>query len=94
MVEAVVRARFREGRGKRLVEKNQWQLLDPRNTRRHIDADTWEFIPGMKITMAMVIPQIDQNMRCLRPGCPSTAYLKAPGDGSIWLSLESYLFNA
>jgi hypothetical protein len=79
MLEAVVKAKFRKGRGKRLVEKDQWKLLDLRNTRHSINAITWEFIPGMRVTMAMIIPQIDKDMRCPCPGCPSTSYLKTVG---------------
>ncbi|KAF4613369.1 hypothetical protein G7Y89_g15518 [Cudoniella acicularis] len=88
MVEAVIRARFQEGRGKRLVEKGQWQLLDARNTRKDIDKSSWEYIPGMNITMVIIIPQINGKICCPRPDCLSTAYLKAPGGGNICASCE------
>ena len=85
MVEAVVRAKFREGRGSRLVKQNQWQLLDTRNTHRQITSERWEFVPGLKITMALVLPQVATRMQCPRPGCASISYTEALGGGYNWL---------
>lgn len=57
MVEAVVKAKFRQDRGSKLVQRDQWRHLDPRNTRLQLTEENWEFVLGMKIVMAMVIPQ-------------------------------------
>jgi hypothetical protein len=84
MVEAVIRAKFRKGRGSKFVRRGQWQLLDPRNTRQRITSDSWEFIPGMKIIMAMILSQIDEMMRCPRPGCPLVTYREVSGGGRNW----------
>jgi hypothetical protein len=32
MMEGALRGKFQRGHGKRLVERNQWQLFDPANT--------------------------------------------------------------
>ncbi|PMD53239.1 uncharacterized protein K444DRAFT_541923 [Hyaloscypha bicolor E] len=84
MLEAVIRARFREGKGKDLVAHDQWELFDTSNPSISINSNKWQFFPGMKITMAMILPRFNSEMRCPRPGCHSTTYLEAPGGGMLW----------
>ncbi|CZR67156.1 uncharacterized protein PAC_17055 [Phialocephala subalpina] len=83
MMEGALRGHFREGRGKKLVERNQWQLFDPSNPRTIFSAENWEPFPGMKITMAMIIPQYDDQMVCPRLNCSSKSYTEALGGGKI-----------
>lgn len=83
MLEAVIRARFREGKGKDLVAHDQWELFDTSNPSISINSNKWQFFPGMKITMAMILPRFNSEMRCPRPGCHSTTYLEAPGGGML-----------
>jgi hypothetical protein len=84
MMEGAVRGHFREGRGKMLVERNQWQLFDPSNARMVLSAENWEPFPGMKITMAMIIPQFDDEMVCPRLNCSFKIWTDALGGGKIW----------
>ncbi|PQE03553.1 kinetoplast-associated kap protein [Rutstroemia sp. NJR-2017a BVV2] len=83
MMEGALRGKFREGRGKKLVERNQWQLFDPSSPRAIYSAENWEPFPGMKITMAMIIPQSDDQMVCPRLNCSSKSYAHSLGGGRI-----------
>lgn len=84
MMEGTLRGKFREGRGKKLVERNQWQLFDPSSPRAIYSAENWETFPGMKITMAMIIPQSDDQMVCPQLNCSSKSYTDSLGGGKIW----------
>jgi hypothetical protein len=53
MVEGLVRGKFKSGRGKSLVERDQWQLFESTNTKHIFSPENWEPIPGMKITMVI-----------------------------------------
>ncbi|KAE8445955.1 hypothetical protein EG329_012734 [Mollisiaceae sp. DMI_Dod_QoI] len=81
MMEGAVRGKFQSGRGRTLVERDQWQLFDSTNTRNIFSPDNWEPIPGMNITMAMIIPQTDDNTFCPKLNCPSNSYTDAIGGG-------------
>ncbi|PQE06220.1 kinetoplast-associated kap protein [Rutstroemia sp. NJR-2017a BBW] len=83
MMEGALRGKFRKGRGKKLVERNQWQLFDPSSPRAIYSAENWEPFPGMKITMAMIIPQSDDQMVCPRLNCSSKSYTDSLGGGRI-----------
>ncbi|KAH9212573.1 ankyrin repeat-containing domain protein [Leptodontidium sp. 2 PMI_412] len=83
MMEGALRGHFRKGRGKKLVERNQWQLFDPSSPRNILSAENWEPFPGMKITMAMIIPQSDNQMVCPRLNCSSKSYTDALGGGKL-----------
>ncbi|PVH68040.1 hypothetical protein DL98DRAFT_662356, partial [Cadophora sp. DSE1049] len=83
MMEGALRGHFRDGRGKKLVERNQWQLFDPSSPGTVFSAENWDPFPGMKITMAMIIPQFDDQMVCPRLNCSSKSYTDAPGGGKI-----------
>jgi hypothetical protein len=84
MIEGLVRGKFRSGRGKSLVERDQWQLFDSTNTKHIFSPENWEPIPGMRITMAMIIPQRSDDMLCPRLNCPSSSYTDASGGGKSW----------
>ena len=84
MMEGALRGHFREGRGKKLVERNQWQIFDPSSPRNIFSVENWEPFPGMEITMAMIIPQSDNQMVCPRLNCASKSYTDALGGGKIW----------
>lgn len=91
-MEGAVRGKFKNGRGKKLVERNQWQLFDPSDPRILFSAENWEPVPGMKITMAMIIPQSDDEMVCPRLNCTSKLYTDALGGGKNWyVSIENDL---
>lgn len=84
MMEGALRGKFQNGRGKSLVERNRWQLFDSTNTQHIISPVNWEPIPGMKITMAMIIPQNDNIVVCPRLNCISTSFHMAMGGGQVW----------
>jgi hypothetical protein len=84
MMEGAVRGKFLTGPGRALVEKNQWQLLDSTNKWKIFSPNNWDPIPGMNITMAMLVPQKDDSILCPRLNCPSNSYTDAVGGGKIW----------
>lgn len=90
MMEGALRGHFREGRGMKLVKNNQWQLFDPSNPRVIFSEENWEPFPGMKITMAMIIPQFDSQMVCPRLNCLSKSYTDAIGGGKICSECKSW----
>jgi hypothetical protein len=49
-----------------------------------ISARNWEPLPGIKITKAMIIPQLDNEIICPRLGCSSKIHHNAPAGGKIW----------
>lgn len=71
MMGGALRGKFRRGRGKILVDRDQWELFDPANAHHIFTPTNWGPIPGMRITMAMIIPQKDDQMLCPRLGCTS-----------------------
>lgn len=84
MVEGALRGKFRDGRGKALVERNQWQLFDSTNTQHVFYSHNWDPLPGMEITMAMIIPQQDDNFICPKLDCKSNEFKKALAGGQNW----------
>jgi hypothetical protein len=84
MMEGVLRGKFQKGPGKRLVERDQWQLFDSTHPQTVFSAEYWYPKPGMEITMAMVIPQSGSNIVCPRLNCASKQYTDALGGGKIW----------
>jgi hypothetical protein len=83
-MEGALRGKFKNGPGKKLVERNQWQLFDPSNPRRVFSEENWKPFPRMKITMAMIVPQSDDKMVCPRLKCTSKSYTDAFGGGRNW----------
>lgn len=92
MIEGLVQGKFQSGRGKNLVERGHWQLIDSTNTKNIFSPENWEPIPGMKITVAMIIPQRSEDVLCPRFNCPSSSYTDALGGGKNWQVLV--LINA
>ncbi|OBT58091.1 hypothetical protein VE04_01819 [Pseudogymnoascus sp. 24MN13] len=90
MMEGALRGHFQKGRGKKLVERNQWQLFDPSNPRTIYSAENWEPCPGMKITMAMIISQSNDQIVCPRPICSSKSYTDATGSGKICSECQTW----
>jgi hypothetical protein len=84
MMEGALRGHFRKGRGSSLVKHGQWQLFNPSKAQTVLSAENWEPIPGMKITMAMIIPQFDDEIVCPRLNCSSKICTDALGGGKIW----------
>lgn len=84
MMEGALKGKFRKGPGKRLVEKGLWQLFEPSNAQNILSTNNWEPVPGMRITMAMIIPQIDSSILCPRLNCTSNLFTDALGGGKIW----------
>lgn len=84
MLEAVIKARFAHGPGHELVRQYSWQLFYSEDSRYGINSTWAEFRPGMKITMAVVVPKYDNSLQCPRPGCPSAAFREAREGGKMW----------
>lgn len=83
MVKAVVEARFAHGPGHELVKQGDWKIFSSKDCRFEL-CRFGCFTPGMKVTMAIVLPRKDPQMRCPRPKCPSTNYFNALGGGKTW----------
>jgi hypothetical protein len=85
MVEGAIKAKFHSGPAKRLVNKGEWQLVDPRNTHRSFSAANWRSLPGMKVTMAALLQSLDQDgSKCPIFSCRSTEYSESSGGGRRW----------
>lgn len=84
MLEAVIKARFREGNGKDLVTHGQWQLFDSKYPNRTISENNWQLFPDMSIAMAMILPRFGSEMKCPKPGCQSVICQEVPGGGMKW----------
>jgi len=84
MVEGLLRGKFLHGRGRQFVEENQWQLFDPSDSQKVFSRESWEPIPGMKITMALILQSTYYRMCCPRLDCHSEMYMNATGGGKHW----------
>jgi hypothetical protein len=93
MVEGVIRGKFESGRGQSLVKRNQWQLFDSADANTIFSESNWEPVPGMRITMAMIIPQLDKEMSCPNLNCASKYYKDALGGGKTWYAATFKLYN-
>ena len=81
-----IRARFKEGPGKREVEHGDWDIFyaeDPEHLLT-TKADSG-LLPGISIVMAIVVEQgFDNGDDCPMPRCPSKRFERALGGGRIW----------
>ena len=84
MVKGAIKGKFQTGVGKSLVARNQWVLFDPSNTQKIFSPENWDPVPGMRITMAMILPQMEDKYLCPRLDCPSTIFTDALGGGNNW----------
>ncbi|KAG4438704.1 hypothetical protein IFR05_005831 [Cadophora sp. M221] len=75
--------RFEDAYGRKtLVERDMWQLFETSNAQNVLSASNWEPLPGMEITMAMIVPRRDNSLSCPRLNCLSKASQDAPGGGT------------
>ncbi|KAH6713055.1 hypothetical protein BKA61DRAFT_68580 [Leptodontidium sp. MPI-SDFR-AT-0119] len=81
MMEGVLRGKFRKGPGKRLVERDMWQLFETSNAQSVLSASNWWPLPGLEITMAMMVPGRDNSLSCPRLNCSSNSFNDTLGGG-------------
>lgn len=90
MLEAVIVAKFKEGPGQEKVHSGDFELFNSFDSSQVINASTVDstgLIPGMRVTMAMVVGQyeaIATNTRCARTGCKSQRFRIAEQGGQVW----------
>jgi hypothetical protein len=90
MVEAVIAARFRKGPGMEKVHSGNYELFNSFDSTQVINASTFEsigLVPGMRLTMAIVIGQYGATttiIRCARAGCKSQRFRIAEQGGQVW----------
>lgn len=86
MVEAVIMAQFSTGPGHEKVFAGEYELYDSvGGTTVSRDEYTGSpFLPGMTITMAIVIGQYAELERCPRPDCRSIKFVTAPMGARAW----------
>jgi len=89
MLEAVILAKFRRGPGREKVNSGDFELFNSHDSSQIIDAAALEstgLIPGMRITMAIVIGQYatTETTKCARAGCKSKRFQVAEQGGKVW----------
>lgn len=83
-VEAVIMAQFSSGPGHEKVFAGEYELYDSVSGTT-VSRDEYmgsPFLPGMTITMAIVIGQYAELERCPQPDCRSLKFVTAP---MIWV---------
>lgn len=85
-VEAIIRAQFSKGPGRRKVLDGDYTLLNARNSNHIISGSAWTgLIPGMSIRMAMIYEHpFGEAQRCPMPHCFSQTFLTLPEGGNVW----------
>ncbi|KAF2835247.1 hypothetical protein M501DRAFT_942486 [Patellaria atrata CBS 101060] len=87
-LRAVLVEQFRNGPGYEKVLAGEFELFNSMDSTQDISGheDSETLIPGMRITMAIIIGQYDWrgSNRCPRPGCKSTTFEPHKGGGSSW----------
>jgi hypothetical protein len=90
MLKAVIMAKFKKGPGWEKVHSGDYELFNSFDSSQIINASTVEstgLIPGMRVTMAIVIGQYGAktpNTRCARTGCKSQRFRIAEQGGQVW----------
>jgi hypothetical protein len=83
-------AKFKKGPGREKVHSGDYELFNSFDSSQVINASTVEstgLIPGMRVTMAIVIGQYGAktpNTRCVRTGCKSQRFRIAEQGGQVW----------
>jgi|SRR2546430_17617125 hypothetical protein len=84
-LEAVITAQFSTGPGQEKVFAGEYELFDNDTVLSQDDFKNAPLLPGMSITMAIVVGQYGELARCPRPGCKSLSFVASPKGGKIWL---------
>lgn len=90
LLDAVVRRKFIAGPGSLEVRAGNYEYFQTQNSRNLL-SDTSRFLPGMAITMAIVIAQpTSTDAVCPMPKCTSMQTIDSPGGGRIWYLLRCF----
>jgi hypothetical protein len=84
-LEAVIIAQFSTGPGQEKVFSGEYELFKDDTVLSQDDFRNTPLLPGMSITMAIVIGQYGELARCPRPDCKSFCFVASPKGGKIWL---------
>jgi len=90
MLEAVIFAKFRKGPGSEKVLSGDFELFSSYDASHIVNATTIQstgLIPGMRISMAIVVGQyatIEGSTRCARTACKSRSFQDAEQGGKTW----------
>src|SRR2546421_68394 len=77
-LEAVITAQFSTGPGQEMVFAGEYELFDNDTVLSQDDFKNAPLLPGMSITMAIVVGQYGELARCPRPGCKSLSFVASP----------------
>lgn len=85
-VEAVIMAQFSTGPGHEKVFAGEYELYDSVSgtTLSRDEYTDSPLLPGMMITMAIIIGQYAELERCPRPDCTSLKFVTAPMGARAW----------
>ncbi|KAF2664238.1 hypothetical protein BT63DRAFT_104735 [Microthyrium microscopicum] len=83
LLEVIIKHRFRTGPGSLEVKVGNYEVFDAKNSN-HILVSTEKFIPGARVTMAVLVPATTLSDEvCPMPRCQSTISSEAPGGGRL-----------
>jgi len=84
-LEAVINAQFSTGPGQEKVFSGEYELYNNDIVLSQDDFKNTPLLPGMSITMAIVVGQYGELPRCPRPDCKSLSFVASPKGGKTWL---------
>ncbi|KAE9365757.1 hypothetical protein N431DRAFT_472352 [Stipitochalara longipes BDJ] len=91
MLHAVIQARFREGPGHAKVRSGEYEIFMNVDSSNPVTASTFSgLIPGMKVTMYMILGQYAGSERCPRIGCQSDTFERHKEGGSICIQCRTW----
>ncbi|KAH0562695.1 hypothetical protein GP486_002638 [Trichoglossum hirsutum] len=84
-LEAIIKDRFKTGPGRLQVLNGEYEIFNTKDSKQLIsDTEGASLLPGMSITMAIIIEQHPSKSKCCpNPQCSSRAFVKEPGGGNI-----------
>jgi hypothetical protein len=86
-LDAIILDQFSKGPGSDKVKSGEYLLHDGRDSSQAIrPSDFGTFVPGMRITMALMVGQYGERTfkKCPRVGCLSSRIQKLPNGGMAW----------
>jgi hypothetical protein len=83
-LEAIIMAQFSTGPGHEKVFAGEYELFDNATVLTRDNFGDTGLLPGMSITMAIIVGQYGELVRCPRPDCKSLAFATSPNGGKIW----------
>lgn len=77
-------AQFRTGPGHEKVFAGEFELYQNDEVLRQDNFKSTGLLPGMSITMAIIVGQYGEPLRCPKPDCKSSLFVPSPKGGKVW----------